>query len=83
MAPRYLHPAAKAAGILKDAGWHTYRHSFASLLAEKGEGIKVVQEPLRHAKSSTALELYQQANAPSKRHTQGYVKSLFVVPRAS
>jgi len=35
--PRHLHPAANAAGISKDVGWHTFRHSLASLLAEKGE----------------------------------------------
>jgi len=83
LVPRHLHPAAKAAGISKEVGWHTFRHSLASLLAEKGEGIKVVQELLRHAKSSTTLELYQQTNADSKRNVQAHMKSLFVVPRAN
>jgi integrase len=81
--PRHLHRAAKAAGIHKAVGWHTFRHSLASLLAEKGEGIKVVQELLRHAKSSTTQDLYQQADSDSKRNAQGHVKSLFVVARAS
>jgi integrase len=80
---RHLHPAAKAAGIKKAVSWSTFRHSFASLLAEKGEKIKVVQELMRHSKSSTTLDIYQQAYPDSKRLAQNHIQSLFVVPRAS
>ncbi len=40
--------AAEAAG-LKDVGWHTLRHSYASALMMRGVGITVVQELLGHA----------------------------------
>ncbi len=79
----YLRPAVKAAGITKDVGWHTFRRSLASLLAAKGENVKVVQELLRHANASTTQDLYQQADADQKRTAQGHTASLFVLPKAS
>jgi integrase len=77
---RVIKPAAKAAGITKTIGWHTFRRSLATLLAAKGEHVKVVQELLRHAHSSTTLELYQQADADAKRAAQGHTSELFSIP---
>lgn len=48
---------------------------------QKGERVKVVQELLRHAHSSTTLDLYQQANVQAKRSAQGHVDGLFVLER--
>jgi integrase len=77
---RILKPAAKTAGINKIIGWHTFRRSLATLLATKGENVKVVQELLRHAHSCTTLELYQQADTDAKRAAQGHTSELFVMP---
>ena len=44
-----IRPAALRAGIGKRIGWHTFRHSFSSLLVANGENVKVVQELMRHA----------------------------------
>ncbi|WP_263375311.1 tyrosine-type recombinase/integrase [Granulicella aggregans] len=79
----YIKPAAKKAGVMKCIGWHTFRRSLASILADKGENVKVVQELLRHANSSITMDLYQQAGADAKRQAQAHVGSLFVVPKAS
>ena len=76
--PRHIQPAAKAAGIDKAVGWHTFRRSLASILAKRGENVKVVQELLRHANSSTTMKLYQQAYADDKRAAQDHTRSLFL-----
>jgi integrase len=78
----YIHPIAKAAGIKKTIGWHTFRRSLASLLASKGEHVKVVQELLRHSNPQITMELYQQADIDQKRTAQGHVSGLFVLPKA-
>jgi pimeloyl-ACP methyl ester carboxylesterase len=46
---RHIRPVAKANGIHKKIGWHTFRHSFGTLLKANGEDVKTVQELLRHA----------------------------------
>jgi len=37
--------------ISKRIGWHTFRHSYATLLKANDEGVKTEQESLRHASS--------------------------------
>ena len=53
-----IRPAALRAGIGKRIGWHTFRHSFSSLLVANGENVKVVQELMRHANCRCTLEIY-------------------------
>jgi integrase len=77
-----IRPAAKRAGITKRFGWHTFRHSFATLLKANGEDVKVVQESLRHANSRITLDVYTQAVTPAKRQAQSRVVNL-IRPKAS
>lgn len=70
---KVLRPAVKRVGITKRVGWHTFRHSFATLLKSNGEDVKVVQEALRHANSRITLEVYTQATTPAKRKAQSKV----------
>ncbi len=67
---RYIRPGAERCGIRKRIGWHTFRHSYASLLKANGEDVKVVQESLRHANSRITLDTYTQASTPAKRRAQ-------------
>jgi integrase len=83
MLKRHVRPAAKEAGISKSIGWHTWRRSLASLLADRGEDVKVVQELLRHANSKITLELYQQGSEKAKRAAQAHVKELFLMKNAA
>ena len=69
------------AGIVKHIGWHTFRHSFATLLKANGEDVKVVQESLRHANSRITLDLYTQGLMPTKRQAQGRVVKSLLAPR--
>ncbi len=48
---RFIRPAATAAGITKPIGWHTFRHSFSTLMASLGVEAKVVQELMRQLHS--------------------------------
>lgn len=75
---RYLQPAAERAGITKHVGWHTFRHTFSTLLRANGEDIKVVQELLRHANSKITMDIYTQALSPTKRQAQSRVASMIL-----
>lgn len=47
--------AAKAAGLKDDVHFHTLRHSFASLLVQKGVSLYVVKELLGHEDIKTTM----------------------------
>jgi integrase len=76
-----VRPAAVRGGIVKHIGWHTFRHSFATLLKANGEDVKVVQESLRHANSRITLDVYTQGLMPTKRLAQGRVVKSLSAPR--
>jgi integrase len=67
---KMIQPAALQAGIRKAIGWHTFRHSYSTLLVANGENVKVVQELMRHASSRFTLEVYSQARIEAKRQAQ-------------
>ncbi len=75
---RYIRPVARQAGITKNIGWHTFRHSFGTLLKANGEDVKTVQELLRHANSRITLDVYTQALNSHKRAAQSKVVRMMV-----
>ncbi len=75
---RYIRPVARANGINKNIGWHTFRHTFGTLLKANGEDVKTVQELLRHANSRITLEVYTQAVTSNKRAAQSKVVKMMV-----
>jgi integrase len=76
----HIKPAARKAGITKNVHYHVFRHSFASLMGQRGEGVKTVQELLRHASSRITTDVYQQGNNEAKRTALGHISGMFVIP---
>lgn len=62
----HLKPAAERAGIGK-IGWHTFRHTYSTLLHALGTTPAVQKELLRHADIHTTLNIYTQAISADKR----------------
>jgi integrase len=75
---KIIQPAARRAGIKKRVGWHTFRHSYSSLLVANGENVKVVQELMRHASSRFTLDVYSQARKGAKRQAQERVVQMIL-----
>jgi len=69
-------PAARRVGITKKLGWHTFRHTYSTLLRANGEDVKVVQELLRHASIKITLDIYTQTMTPAKRQAQSRVVAM-------
>jgi len=40
----YIKPAAKKIGLTKRIDWHTFRHTFGTILNANGENPKVIQD---------------------------------------
>ena len=55
---RFPQPAAKRVGIRKWVGFHSFRHTYSTLLKANGEDVKVVQELMRRANISTVVNVY-------------------------
>ncbi len=77
---RVVRPAVARAGINKLVGWHTFRHSFSTILIGNGENVKVVQELMRYSNCRCTLEIYSQARIQAKRDAQHRVIQM-IVPR--
>jgi site-specific recombinase XerD len=75
---RYIRPVVRQAGIHRQVGWHTFRHSFGTLLKANGEDVKTVQELLRYANSRITLDVYTQAVNSHKRAAQSKVVKMMV-----
>lgn len=68
-----MKPAVTRAGITKRVGWHTFRHSYSTLLRANGTDVKVQSELLRHSNIGITLNLCTQAVSDQKRAAHGQV----------
>jgi integrase len=76
---RVIRPIAIQLGITKHIGWHTFRHTYSTLLRANRADIKVMQELLRHASSRVTMDTYTQAVTAQKRKAQSGVIRLIRV----
>ena len=74
----YTQPAAQKLDIQRGIGWHTFRHTYSTLLRILGVEFKVMQEVVRHSSLRSTLDVYTQAVGPAKRAAQAAVLSLFI-----
>jgi integrase len=63
----YLKPAAESIGLTKRFGWHTFRHTFGTILNANGE------ELLRQVTLKVTMDTYVQAVSDEKRNAQNKV----------
>jgi integrase len=68
----YLKPAAVKVGI-GNIGWHTFRHTYSTLLHAFGTRPAVQKELLRHADIQTTMNIYTQAIPAEKREAASKV----------
>jgi integrase len=73
---KYIRPVAQRVGIQKRFRWHTFRHTFSTLLQSVGTELKVMQELLRHSSLRSTLDVYTQAISPAKHAAQAAVLAL-------
>ncbi len=73
---KYVRLVAENVGIQKTIGWHTFRHTYSTLLRSVGTEFKVMQELLRHSTLRSTLDVYTQAITPAKYAAQAVVLSL-------
>jgi integrase len=57
----YIRKAAQKALGIDGVGWHTFRHTYSSMLRHLRVDVKVQQELLRHADIRTTMNTYTQA----------------------
>ena len=75
---KQIHPAVEKLEINKRIGWHTFPHSYSTLLRNLGTNIKVQQDLLRHSSARLTLDTYTQAITPPKREAQNAVVQLLL-----
>ena len=71
----HLKPAAAKVGI-GNIGWHTFRHTYSTLLHALGTLPAVQKELLRHADIQTTMNVYTQAIPAEKREAASKVASV-------
>lgn len=72
----HIIPVARKLGINKRIGWHTFRHTYSTLVRSTGAELKIMQELLRHSTIRVTLDTYTQAVTTEKRTAQEAVVAL-------
>ena len=69
----HIAPASRRIQLQKRVGWHTFRHTYSTMLRQVGTDIKVMHSSVR-----CTLDTYTQAIMPAKRAAQSAVLSLIL-----
>jgi integrase len=77
----HIQPAAKRAGIIKRVTWHTFRHTFSTLLVGNEVDVKTAQSLLRHANPAMTLGVYAHALDRKKREAQSKLVEMVVAKK--
>ena len=77
-----MRPAATKLGITQRIGWHSFRHTFATLLKSNGADVKIAQDSLPHANARITTKMYDQALSQDKWTAQTKVVQM-ILPRTA
>jgi integrase len=77
---KHIRTAAKKAGITKQIGWHTLRHTFGTLIKSQGADVATTQALMRHANASITMDRYVQAISEAKREAQSRIVQAIPYP---
>ncbi len=73
-----LKPKGEQVGIPR-LGWHTFRHTYRSLLDETGAPIGVQQKLMRHSNVATTMNHYGRATLRAKQEANSKVVQMLMV----
>jgi integrase len=81
----YLKTAGEKIGVSQNGkavslGWHSFRHTYRSLLDASGAPIGVQQKLMRHAQVATTMDVYGNALMESKREANSKVVRMVLRP---
>jgi integrase len=76
----HIRPAAVRAGVGKRVGWHTFRHTFGTLVNMNGADVATTQALMRHANAGITMDRYVQAVTPAKREAQSRIVKMLPFP---
>ena len=72
-----LKPKGELVGI-RGLGWHTFRHTYRSLLDETGAPIGVQQKLMRHSNVSTTMDVYGNSTLKAKQKANSQVVQMLM-----
>jgi integrase len=75
-----LKPRGEQIGIT-GLGWHTFRHTYRSLLDETGAPIGVQQKLMRHANVSTTMNVYGNSSLRAKQSANSKVVEMVMTKK--
>jgi integrase len=71
-----IRPAALAVGITRPIGWHTFRHSFGTIVKSQGSDVATTQALMRHANVAITMDRYVVAMTLAKLGAQTAIVNL-------
>ncbi|HWX55521.1 MAG TPA: site-specific integrase [Verrucomicrobiae bacterium] len=77
----HIRPAGRKVGIM-GLGWHTFRHSYRTMIDDLGTPVGVQQRLMRHADIRTTMNVYGSAFEETKRRVNARIAEM-VLPPAS
>jgi integrase len=77
-----LKPKGESIGI-SGLGWHTFRHTYRSLLDETGAPMGVQQKLMRHANVSTTMNVYGNSSLRAKQEANSKVVQMVMKQEAA
>ena len=76
----HIRPVAQRARISKRVKWHTFRHTFGTMVNSEDADVATTQALMRHANASITMDKYVQAVTPAKRNAQLRIEKMLPFP---